>query len=310
VSEHARAEPQAEPAPPSAAERPPAASLPGLVTQLQRTAGNRAVVQLLARAPAAPPAEALDQKDMDALQAYGKVFQLQQSGADAATTAPAKREAIVKLALSQVGKVRDEDRGDGKKKGAERLKEFYRVACPSYNPSYDKGIETPGMWAGQQKKGDSREGLPWSWCAIFGVWAIRQITGIGSFAGQPIGLGPVHRFLKLKPEERAAAVKPGDLICRREEYEIKGQPKPEPFKPLNHQCLVASVDDSGAEPKVTTINGNGYYQEIHVRTEPLSYYWGYYDSLSQTDVEAYEKRIRKDYGWAVKLREKAGLPGV
>ena len=166
------------------------------------------------------------------------------------------------------------------------------------------------MWAGQQKPGDSREGLPWSWCAIFGVWAIRQITGIGSFAGQPIGLGPVHYFSKLKPAARAAAVKPGDLICRREEYEIKGQPKPEPFKPMNHQCLVASVDDSGSEPRVTTINGNGYYQEIHVRTEPLSYYWGYYDSLSQTDVEAYEKRIRKDYDWAVKLREKAGLPGV
>ncbi len=306
MTEHAHAEPQAEPAAPAAAERAPAASLAGLVTRLQRTAGNRAVVRMLAR-----EAEALDAKDMEALQAYSTVHQLAVAGADAATSAPAKRAAIVKLALSQVGKVRDEDRGDGKKKGAERLKEFYRVACPSYNPSYDLGIETPHMWAGQQHKGDPKQGLPWSWCAIFGVWAIHQITGIGSFAGTPIGLGPVHYLSKFKPDERAAAIQPGDLICRKEEYEIKGQEKPNPFEPMNHQCLVASVDDADpADPKVTTINGNGNFQEIHVRTEPLSRYWGFYNSLSETDVAAYEKRIRKDYGWAVKLREKAGLPGI
>ena len=40
------------------------------------------------------------------------------------------------------------------------------------------------------------------------------------------------------------------------------------------------------------------------------HYWGFYNSLSETDVAAYEAKIRKDYSWAVKLREKAGLPGV
>ena len=33
---------------------------------------------------------------------------------------------------------------------------------------------------------------------------------------------------------------------------------------------------------MTTVNGNGYYQAIHVRTEPLTHYCGYYDSLSET----------------------------
>lgn len=300
MTEHARAQQEkTETSPvPAAAEPAPQASLAGLVTRLQRTAGNRAVVRLLAREPAAPPAATLDQADIEALQAYGKVHQLAQAGADAATSAPAKREAIVKLALSQVGKVRDEDRGDGKKIGAERLKEFYRVACPSYHPGYDYGIERVGMWAAQTKDDRTKTGKPWSWCAIFGVWAIRQITGIGSFAGEPIGLGKV-KFFTGKPERDAAAVKPGDLICRKEQYAIEKREKPPDADNLNHQCLVASVDASDPlQPKVTTVNGNGYYQAIHVRTEPLSYYWGYYDSLSETDVGAYEERLKKRYGHA------------
>ena len=294
MTEHARAETQAEEAAPAAPTAAPAASMAGFVTRLQRTAGNRAVVRMLAR-DAAP--EQLDQSDVDALQAYGKLFQLQQSGADAASTADVKRQAIVKLALSQVGKVRDEDRGDGKKKGAERLKEYYRVACPSYTPAYDYGIETPGLFAAMTPKDKSKKGKPWSWCAIFGVWAIRQITGIGSFAGEPIGLGKVH-FLAGKPSD-AALVKPGDLICRKEQYAIEGKEKPKDADALNHQCLVASVNtEDPAKPTVTTVNGNGYYQAIHVRTEPLTHYWGYYDSLSETDVGAFEARLKKRFGHA------------
>ena len=194
----------------------------------------------------------------------------------------------MKLALSQVGKVRDEDRGDGKKKGAERLKEYYRVACPSYTPAYDYGIETPGLFAAMTPKDKSKKGKPWSWCAIFGVWAIRQITGIGSFAGEPIGLGKVD-FLAGKPSD-AALVKPGDLICPQGAVRDRGQGEAEGRRcGLNHQCLVASVNtEDPAKPTVTTVNGNGYYQAIHVRTEPLTHYWGYYDSLSETDVGAFE----------------------
>ena len=88
MSEHAHAEPEAEAAP---SKPEVAAPMPRLIERLQRTAGNRAVAQLLARQPAAP----LDAKDMEALQAYGKVHQLAVAGADAASSAPAKREAIV-----------------------------------------------------------------------------------------------------------------------------------------------------------------------------------------------------------------------
>jgi hypothetical protein len=279
VSEHARAEPQAEERSPSTVEpAPPASRLAPLVTQLQRTAGNRAVVRLLAREAAAPPAETLDEADMEALQAYGTVHQLIATGAGPAESGPAKRAAIVKLALSQVGKVRDEDRGDGKKKGAERLKEFYRVACPSYTPAYDWGIERVGRWAAQTPNDLTKTGKPWSWCAIFGVWAIHQIIGKGTFAGRPFGLG---RPIYFSEKGARDAVKPGDMIVRREQYDIEGRPKDK--DPLNHQCLVADVDRSDPKkPMVTTVNGNGPYQGIYVKTEPLSYYSGYYDSLSET----------------------------
>jgi hypothetical protein len=298
VTEHARAEREPEEVAPPTAQAAPAPTLHGLVTRLQRTAGNRAVVRLLAREAAAPAAATLDQADIDALMAYRQVHELAVAGADAATSAPAKRAAIVKLALSQVGKVRDEDRGDGKKVGAERLKEFYRVACPSYHSGYDYGIERVGMWAAQTAKDKTKKGKPWSWCAIFGVWAIRQITGIGSFAGEPIGLGKVN-FFTGKGDRDGAAVKPGDLICRKEQHAIEKREKPPDVDNLNHQCLVASVDTTDpAQPRVTTVNGNGPYQSIYVRTEPLSWYWGYYDSLSETDVEAFEGRLKKRFGHA------------
>ena len=301
----------AQAAPPQAEATATGAGSQALLLGLQRTVGNRAVSRMLQRQAAA----AFDEADVAALKAYGKVFELQQeratSGVDNTTQlADAKRAAIVALARSQIGKVLDEPGPDGYKKGWERLREFYRVACPSYVPQYDIGIKGVGMWAGQNKKDDSREGLPYSWCAIFGVWAIHQITGIGWFAGTPIGLGPVHGFTG-KPEVDAAAVKPGDIIVRKEAWQLEGREKGEKELPLNHHALVGSVDVTDPRnPKVTTINGNGWKQGIEPRTEPLRNYVGYYDSLSETDWEKSAQQIRKKYGWAVKEREKAGLAGV
>jgi hypothetical protein len=276
-----------------AATESAAATVGERVLALQRTAGNRAVSQLVQRESATAAEPTWDEKEIEALQSYGR----SREAAMAAAASPgdaelksqakaAKREAIVKLAESQVGKVLDEPGPDGFKIGWERLREFYRVACPTYNAQYDWGIKTVHMWAGQ-KKGDDpkldREGLPWSWCAIFAVWAINGITGRGKFNEVPIGLGDVHFFVNKKtPLERAQAVKPGDIICRKEEWQMAGLPKkPEGVQNLNHQCLVKSVDVSNeADPQVTTINGNGVKQAIYIRTEPLSKYWGYYDSLT------------------------------
>jgi hypothetical protein len=291
----------------TAAPAPAAGGRQARLLRLQRTAGNRAVGRILQREAAAPE---LDAADMESFQAYGELQKLQQGGGDEAQVADAKRKAIVKLALSQVGKVVDEPGPDRNKKGWERLREFYRVACPSYTPAYDVGIKGLHMWAGQKAEGESKEGLPWSWCAIFGVWAIHQITGIGWFAGTPIGLGKLHNFSG-RPEADAEAVKPGDMIVRKEKWVIEGRPREKDDHYLNHHALVAAIDTTDpANPMVTTVNGNGVKQGIAPKTDPLKNYLGYYDSLSETDGDKYEEELRKKYGWAVKAREKAGLPGV
>ena len=123
--------------------------------------------------------------------------------------------------------------------------------------------------------------MAWSWCAIFGVWAINSITGVGKFDQVPIGLGPPQFFGNKKGLERAQLVKPGDIICRQDEWQLAGlQEKPAGVQNLNHQCLVASVDLSNeSDPQVTTINGNGLKQAIYVRTESINKYRGYYDAL-------------------------------
>lgn len=289
-------EPAAEQATPAkvAALEPTRGTVGERVLELQRAAGNRAVAHLLQREAAAAAQPTWDAAEFEALEAYSRSRDAAMAAAEApgdaglkSAAAAAKRKAIVKLALSQVGKVLDEPGPDGFKIGWERLREFYRVACPSYQPWYDWGIKTVRMWAGQ-KPGDDpkkdRGGKPWSWCAIFGVWAINSITGVGKFAVTPIGLGTVHYLSKYKTRlARAQAVQPGDMICRKEEWQLAGKTeKPEGVDNLNHQCLVASVDLSNeADPQVTTVNGNGMKQGIYVRTESIDNYWGYYDSLSQ-----------------------------
>lgn len=295
TSEHQHESAAEEAAPARVAALEPTRGTAGeRVLELQRSAGNRAVAHLLQREAATAAQPTWDAGEFEALKAYSRSRDAAMAAAEApgdvglkSAAAAAKREAIVKLALSQVGKVLDEPGPDGFKIGWERLREFYRVACPSYQPWYDWGIKTVRMWAGQ-KLGDDpkkdRGGKPWSWCAIFGVWAISSITGVGKFAVTPIGLGPVHYLSKYKTRlARAQAVQPGDMICRKEEWQIAGKTeKPEGVDNLNHQCLVASVDLSNeADPQVTTVNGNGLKQAIYVRTESINNYWGYYDSLSQ-----------------------------
>jgi hypothetical protein len=114
------------------------------------------------------------------------------------------------------------------------------------------------------------------------MWAIHQVTGRGTFAGAPIGIGPVIPFYsKQTPLQHAQAVKPGDMIVRREQWDIDRQTKPDDKDPVNHQCLVTAVDVTDPmRPMVTTINGNGPWQAIHVRTERLSHYSGYYNALT------------------------------
>ena len=68
------------------------------MTRLQRTAGNRAVVRMLQREVAA---ETWSQSELDAVMATNRARTMAVHGDDPQAVAAAKREAIVKLALSE-----------------------------------------------------------------------------------------------------------------------------------------------------------------------------------------------------------------
>lgn len=167
----------------------------------------------------------------------------------------AARSAIVSIALGEVGKVLDTDRGDGKKVGAERLRTYYRETVPDYSPEvYDKGIDTPGWFPGGTQPKEQRGA--WSWCGIYATWAIRQVTGAGGWAGGPLGFPVWVGDPKLAQK--------GDLLYK------KGG--------LQHRCIVVANDGTN----VTTVNGNGVAQAIHVQTLPVSEYHGFHDVLKAT----------------------------
>jgi Putative peptidoglycan binding domain len=167
----------------------------------------------------------------------------------------AARSAIVSIALGEVGKVLDTDRGDGKKVGAERLRTYYRETVPDYTPEiYDKGIDTPGWYPGGTQAKEQRGA--WSWCGIYATWAIRQVTGVGGWAGGPLGFPVWVGDPKLAQK--------GDLLYK------KGG--------LQHRCIVVANDGTN----VTTVNGNGVAQAIHVQTLPVSEYHGFHDVLKAT----------------------------
>jgi hypothetical protein len=167
----------------------------------------------------------------------------------------AARDAIVAIALGEVGKVLDTDRGDGRKVGAERLRTYYRETVPDYTPEvYDKGIDTPEWFPGGTQAKEQRGA--WSWCGIYATWAIRQVTGTGGWAGGPLGFPVWIGDPKLAQK--------GDLLYK------KGG--------LQHRCIVVANDGTN----VTTVNGNGVAQAIHVQTLPVSDYHGFHDVLKAT----------------------------
>ena len=173
-----------------------------------------------------------------------------------------KRAAIVRLAEQQVGRVHASDRGDGRKYGWVRLHDYYRVALPTYNDSeLLEGIKAASKFPGQRYDAKAKEWSPkagaWSWCGIFAVWAVKTVTGRGTWERQPAGF--THH-------DDVANARPGDLIHRIDD----------PNNALNHHCLVKAV----VGDKVTTINGNGEFQQNHVRTEPLTKYDRYWDVMS------------------------------
>jgi hypothetical protein len=211
--------------------------------------------------------ERMQQRDVDELgEAAAAGSAARNEGEEAA------RSAIVSIALGEVGKVLDTDRGDGKKVGAERLRAYYRETVPDYSPAvYDKGIDTPGWYPGGTQAKEQRGA--WSWCGIYATWAIRQVTGVGGWAGGPLGFPVWVGDPKLAQK--------GDLLYK------KGG--------LQHRCIVVANDGKN----VTTVNGNGVAQAIHVQTLPVSEYHGFHDVLKATpeqfkaDLDAWKAKSRK-----------------
>ena len=119
----------------------------------------------------------------------------------------AKRQAIVELAASQAGTVVSVDRGDGSKFGWERIARFYEVAQEEFNGTdqFKRTRDAEGTPADVPKETDLKKSklagikaankfannktADWSWCGIFTVWAIRSITGKGSWNAGPQGFG-------------------------------------------------------------------------------------------------------------------------
>ena len=183
----------------------------------------------------------------------------------------AKRLAIVELAASQIGKVLSVDRGDGNKYGWERILRYYEVAYAGTNtpPTKDKpqgepffpsqfGDNTEDL-ADKKKTGPSLKqpvkdtmaagkfsfpnpGGPWSWCAIFAVWAVRAATGVGRWDGKVNGL-PFVADPKLKDAQR------GDIL-----YIISDN---------QHHCILAHEPEPDApDGPYETIEGNLEGQEV------------------------------------------------
>ena len=167
------------------------------------------------------------------------------------------RAAIVSLAASQIGQVNNLNRRDGKKYGWERVKAFYDTAIPSYssNPANLKRI---------QASGPPEEVGAWSWCGIFAIWAVKSVTGNGSWeqgknGGSPAGLVHVPKAA----DPTLANARPGDILYI--------------AKKSHHFMLAEPVSGD----TLVTIDGAQDYEGINRTTHPLSEILGYYRAVQE-----------------------------
>jgi hypothetical protein len=197
-----------------------------------------------------------------------------------------KRQAIVDLAYSQVGTVVTIDRGDGSqdrpggKIGWERIARYYEVAQQDVNglDQFKRKRDQDGVPidAPIGKIGDSKlVGIrmankyannktgDWSWCGIFTMWAIRSVTGKGSWDGGPKGVGSMKDDLHNARRGDIIAIKPTS-------------------NPNNHHILLADEIPLGSKPgdTISTIEGNIDVQGIKAtRRWKISDVSGYYSTV-------------------------------
>lgn len=167
----------------------------------------------------------------------------------------ATRDDIISAARGEVGQVSDRGGEDGNKLGWDHLKTYFEAALGDSDifargPAWRDGI----MKAGQFVTGPGANGseVKIDWCGIFCVWALRQA---GIDARWQIGAGPEGRIKDAGPNnaERPARTDfdnmlAGDILVRHHSI---------------HHCIVSAYDGS----TLSTINGNGYYQEVAETTD-------------------------------------------
>ncbi len=207
-------------------------------------------------------------------------------------TAFALRQQIVGLAQSQVGTVFASNRGDGRKHGWERILRYYEVAFagtmvnteqdkkkpakmqeyfpytfgPNTEDLADKKPTDPTLSQAVKdtmtpnKFSFPNPGGPWSWCAIFAMWAIRAVTGKGRWDGKVNDLEWVADP-KLKNAKR------GDLLYVKSDnqHHCILADEPDPAQPDGpYDCIEGNLE--GQEIRRTkrwvSANLHGYYRAV------------------------------------------------
>ena len=163
-----------------------------------------------------------------------------------------KREAVIAMAKTMLGKIKAKQPGaGGQRVGADQLWEIFKLAAP-------------GIWSEEAVK-TSGQPLP-SWCGIFAVWAHKK-AGI-DLGNWQMGRG-VTAFGTLK---QTTTPQPGDIGYIDQPYQ--------------HHCIVTKVNGDSIE----SIDGNsGLFSEVIENTRPLKAYSGFFTAFSGSSTGLQKK---------------------
>lgn len=172
----------------------------------------------------------------------------------------AYRDVIKREAESHLNKVSDfpGDRMQGKRKGADFLKQVIQDACavpPSWTAANIAALETPGQWLNVSGRGgttDSTKAI--HWCGIFATYVLRR-SGMAVKWHSGIGIEPsgkdsawVRKYRRWIEKFDDNAFEVGDIAA---------------IPSANHHFIVVDVSDPA---KLGCVAGNGSYQRIERQT--------------------------------------------
>jgi hypothetical protein len=173
--------------------------------------------------------------------------------ADPAISGMSKRDAVIAVAKTMLGKIKAKQPGGGDERyGAKELWEIFKLAAP-------------GIWSEEDIK---TLGKPYpSWCGIFSVWAHKK-AGI-DLGNWQIGKG-VTAFGTLKQTTSPQA---GDIGYIHD--------------PFQHHCIVTKVNGD----TIDSIDGNsGWFSEVIENTRPRTAYTSFYTAFSGSESSTINKK--------------------